>query len=373
MEIVHVCNNFVGTKVHLNQVKSIQLENPSVKQSVIIPVYDSSHVEINNELIPGVSLYYEVFNVRFLKYFPLVKLLYISIYLVVKYSSTFRRASIVYSHTIWTNGFLGYLSKMLFNADYIVAARSNDYHTFLRKLPHYRFIVRRIVKNSRAVVFISDVYQSNFLNRYPYVFKNVENTVIYNGIDQFWVNKSKLPIEFNKSLKTNDVLFVGRFNKTKNISKAIRAVELVRAKNREVRLRIVGGDKEELLSLLGIDALPSWVIVEGKIDKEKLHELYLRSICLLVPSVQETFGLVYIEALSSGCSVIHSKGEAIDGIFKGEENIISVDPYKVSDISSAVATCYGTSFSFNREVIEKVFSWSSFAKKTINLINQITK
>lgn len=369
MEVVHICNNYVGTKVHLNQVASLSSSQPGIVQNVIIPIYDIEHKKINNLEVPGVTLHYEVFNLGFFKYFPLLKLLYVSFFLLLKYNKVIKNADAIFAHTLWTNGFLAYLSNKFYKVKYIVAARSNDYHTFLRYLPHYRFIIRAITSNSSKVIFISNVYKKNFISNYPRVFKGVSTAIIYNGIDEFWLDKAALPLRTKN--KKNEVLFVGRFNKTKNINLVINTIEEVRKLFPEVSLRIVGGDKSELLSLLNYKQLPGWVQVEGKVDKDKLYCLYNQSLCLFVPSVQETFGLVYIEALASGCPVIHSVNEAIDGIYSCNLNVLAVDPNSLHDMAEAVIQCLHNSFDFNRGDIAGKFSWETFSLEIAKILNRV--
>ncbi|WP_338367065.1 glycosyltransferase family 4 protein [uncultured Pseudoalteromonas sp.] len=359
MEVVHICNNYVGTKVHLNQIASLANKQPNLVQNVIIPVYDPEHKKINNIEVRGVSLHYEVFNLGLLKYFPLIKLLYVSVFLLLKYNNLLKNADVVFAHTLWTNGFLAYLSNKLYKVNYIVAARSNDYHTFLKFLPHYRFIIRAITNNSNKVIFISNVYKRNFIQSYPRVFKGVSSTVIHNGIDKFWIEKAAQPLKAKD--KKSEVLFVGRFNKTKNINLVLDTIVEVRKLFPEVSLRVVGGEKDELLSLLNYKKLPSWVQVEGKVNKEKLYSLYSQSLCLFVPSVQETFGLVYIEALASGCPVIHSVNEAIDGIYRCDSNVLAVNPHSLTEMTEAIIQCIHNSFDFDRSDIIDKFSWETFS------------
>lgn len=40
----------------------------------------------------------------------------------------------------------------------------------------------------------------------------------------------------------------------------------------------------------------------------------------VLPSVGETFGMVYLEAMASGCIVVGTKDDGIDGIIKDGEN-----------------------------------------------------
>ena len=51
-----------------------------------------------------------------------------------------------------------------------------------------------------------------------------------------------------------------------------------------------------------------------------------------MPSFHETFGLVYIEAMSQGLPIIYTKGEGIDGYFKEATVGYSVNPKDVKNI-----------------------------------------
>src|SRR5574344_30407 len=66
---------------------------------------------------------------------------------------------------------------------------------------------------------------------------------------------------------------------------------------------------------------------------EKVLEYMRNSDIFILPSVNETFGLVYLEAMASGCITIGTKGTGIDGIIKNEENGFLIDQ-NVKDIKS---------------------------------------
>ena len=50
-------------------------------------------------------------------------------------------------------------------------------------------------------------------------------------------------------------------------------------------------------------------------DKEEVIKYYNQSDIFVMPSLHETFGLVYAEALSQGLPIIYSQGQGIDGFF----------------------------------------------------------
>lgn len=58
-----------------------------------------------------------------------------------------------------------------------------------------------------------------------------------------------------------------------------------------------------------------------------------------MPSIFETFGLVYLEALSQNLPVVYTKGQGIDGMFDNTVGI-GVDPLSVEEIKNAIKMIY---------------------------------
>jgi glycosyltransferase involved in cell wall biosynthesis len=58
----------------------------------------------------------------------------------------------------------------------------------------------------------------------------------------------------------------------------------------------------------------------GQIPREDVLLHLDNSDCFIMISQEETFGLVYIEAMAKGCIVIASKDEGMDGIIKHGKN-----------------------------------------------------
>jgi glycosyltransferase involved in cell wall biosynthesis len=137
--------------------------------------------------------------------------------------------------------------------------------------------------------------------------------VIPNGIDDFWHQ--------NKVIKTNvqknKFLFVGRFDKNKNVIPLINALKDIKNYFPDIELGLVGGggEKDKEIRAL-INENNSWINYYGAIyDKKKLLEIYRSHKYFAMSSIFETFGLVYIEALSQGLPVLYTKNQGIDGLF----------------------------------------------------------
>jgi L-malate glycosyltransferase len=90
-----------------------------------------------------------------------------------------------------------------------------------------------------------------------------------------------------------------------------------------------------------------------------------------MPSFNETFGLVYIEAMSQGLPVIYSKGQGIDGYFNEGKVGFSVNPGNISDIATRIENILENYDEMNKNAITAVkeFKWSKIADKYIDIYN----
>lgn len=64
----------------------------------------------------------------------------------------------------------------------------------------------------------------------------------------------------------------------------------------------------------------------GRLPHEKVLEEMQKSDIFILPSVNETFGMVCLEAMASGCITVCTKNDGIDGIIKDGENGFLCEP-----------------------------------------------
>ena len=64
-----------------------------------------------------------------------------------------------------------------------------------------------------------------------------------------------------------------------------------------------------------------------------------KSDVFVMPSAPETFGLVYLEAMASGCIVVGAKGWGIDGLIKNGFDGYLVEPRDIDALKNFLLTC----------------------------------
>ena len=107
-------------------------------------------------------------------------------------------------------------------------------------------------------------------------------------------------------------------------------------------------------------------------DKDILQKLYKDNSLFAMPSIHETFGLVYVEALSQGLSVLYTKNEGIDGLF--EETVgESVNPNSTESIREALRKLltHPEEYQTLPEERFQTFQWESIARTYQNIYQDI--
>lgn len=154
---------------------------------------------------------------------------------------------------------------------------------------------------------------------------------MYSGVPEAYV--AQQPVE---RTAIQQLLFVGMLNKFKGIDTILDAL----AKTRELglKLNIVGKGTDEEYFRQRVEELKLTDIVHfvGKVSHDEVFR-YMRQSDLQVMISHETFGMVYVEAMSQGCIPVGAVGEGIDGVVvNGVNGYLS--PLNDSDALAALFT-----------------------------------
>ncbi len=334
--MVHIANNFISSSVHASLIVAISREVD--QQKVIVPIRDRSHKGMNEGGCPGVTFKYILFNNNLIRYFPLLKVIFLSLkgYFVFRSfnESQDREPEVldVVAHNFWSDGMLAFFNSFFVPMRYMLVVRNTDINYFVAKLPHYRWLMRWAIRRSEGLVFVSKSHFQRFEARWPGLLRCARKVeIVPNAISDWWLsNVIDKPLSREKQ-----ACFVGRFDKNKNLVNLLKASRIVHQAMPDFKLVLAGGERSDFLSVTGLSAVPEYVEIVGKLAGEDLLKIYRSSRLFAMPSFTETFGLVYLEALSQGCSVICSSGEGIDGMWD-EPFIRSVDPKSVSDLAKTM-------------------------------------
>jgi phosphatidylinositol alpha-1,6-mannosyltransferase len=160
---------------------------------------------------------------------------------------------------------------------------------------------RFALKRADKLLAVSHFAAQRALDKHPWL-PNLE--VCYPGIAI-----PKAPASIGHAGHRREILAVSRMSQGepgKNLGMLLKAMSQVLPTVPEARLVMVGdGDDQHRLkaeaAALGISESVEFT---GFIDEQRLHEQYCRASVFALPSAQEGFGLVYLEAMARGIPVI---------------------------------------------------------------------
>ena len=124
-------------------------------------------------------------------------------------------------------------------------------------------------------------------------------------------------------------VYVGRLVFYKNLEVILKAINIVRKQEAQIRLVIVGGGphRKNLEDLIKDLKLESHVELKGHVDENEKVKLIASSNALVLPSLCEGFGLVILEAFAQNKPVLVSNLRPMSDIVSHEKTGYVLDPH----------------------------------------------
>ena len=372
MNVLHISNGFADSKVHSNLTKA--LDELGIQQTVYCPVREERFLGINQFDGNKIDFVYSFCIKPWYKYVYQYKRW--MLYKDMKRRIELAKFDIIHAPTLFSDGGLALKAYKEYGIPYVVAVRNTDINTFIKYLKHTYYIGREIALNAKKIFFISKGEMDEFIESdfaRP-IYSQIKDKIVLqpNGVEDYWHEHiSRTP------RKGHQILYIGDFTPNKNVCRVIKAIAQLRSTKEfdDLKFVIVGGGRDRDNSTLKmIESYPDFIEYKGKIyDKEKLVNIMHQSALFVMPSIHETFGLVYIEALSQNLPVIYSKGQGIDGLF--DESVgIRVNALSVDEIREAIRNILKNPVKYsNKKVVFKDFDWKNIAENYIRFYQNAIK
>lgn len=266
---------------------------------------------------------------------------------------------LIHAHTLFSSGYLAYQIYKKYGIPYIVAVRNTDVNVFFKHMPHLRAIGRQIAEYARKIIFISPAYQKQVIGKYLPAQMENKTIVIPNGIDDLFLrNLSSHPA----SKETIRLIYVGSIEKLKNIHTIIRVAQYLNEQGHNVKLCLVGSILEPRYKQL-IEANSELIEWHNQCPPDQVIALLRANDIFIMPSYKETFGLVYVEAMSQGLPLIYTRGQGFDGFFEEGKVGYAVPAEDVRYIADRIMDIRKHYDEMSQQCLENVqqFNWPSIS------------
>jgi glycosyltransferase involved in cell wall biosynthesis len=135
------------------------------------------------------------------------------------------------------------------------------------------------------------------------------------------------------------VLFVGRFYRRKRVDVLLRAAAMLRDRIPGLEIRIVGNGPcaaalHALSRELRLETTVTWL---GDVTRAQLIAEYQRASVFCLPSVQEGFGIVLLEAMAAGKPIVAARAAALPEV---APHAAFFEPDRAEALAASVETLY---------------------------------
>lgn len=212
-------------------------------------------------------------------------------------------------------------------------------------------------KRIKNLIFISN-YNKNLLTNKQ--LKNILNTKnIPNPINPLFFSFE------NDTKKANRIIYIGAINKRKGLINLLKAIQILKNKNIDFHLDVIGGYtsdsyKNLINTYLSSHFIKSNIKFHGWKSQKYIGKMMTKNTIFVLPSYQETLPVSIAEAMATGLVVVANNVGGISEMIINDKTGFIYDENNVQDLSDILEKLYN-----NMEIIQLVSSNAKLSAKQL--------
>jgi len=274
------------------------------------------------------------------------------------------RPRLIIGHKFTVEGLLAQQVARRVGCAYAVGFMATTDDKFWRALPWCRRSFEAVAAGASAWIFPTPVTQRRFLQRLPRTRQRIGVIPYISCIDAE-------PPSLRDDVDRQALLTVFNFSnlRYKNFDRLVAAVMQLRSEGLPVTLDVAGhGGPEDVARVhrtIEKHSATQAVRCIGHVPPGNMRQTMERYGSMVLPSFPESFGLVYLEALSAGIPVLSSSGFALDGYFDAGYPGVKVDPRSVVAIAHGIRQLVEYRSEFAGAFANIGPEWQRFTRRSI--------
>lgn len=275
--------------------------------------------------------------------------------------------SFIHAHFVYPSGYVGAKLKGKYNRPLIITGHGHDVYDMPFKSPEWMIKIKTILDASDHIITPS---KSNYDKLMQIGIPSDKVSVIPNGYDstlfkRLSVNlaRSKLNIPADKRV----ILSVGNLELEKGHRYLVEAMDIVSKRRTDIVCFIVGsgGKKNELISLINLLDVSNFVKLVGSKPHYEIPIWMNACDVFVLPSLKESFGIVQIEAMACGKTVVATINGGSEEIVVNDRLGILVEPKNAEVLAEAIMNALD--FEWDEEYIHDYAEQYTWHKMTENI------
>jgi glycosyltransferase involved in cell wall biosynthesis len=241
------------------------------------------------------------------------------------------------------------------------------------RMAGYRWLFKASLKKATRIIVPTEFVKHDVEEHYPYTANKITVTLE--------ASEPPLPVDTAKPANIEEpfIMYVGSAFPHKNLETLIKAFEILKASQPELRL-VLAGKKEhyydQLEKFAAASSVRDSIIFTGFISDAELKWLYENARAYVFPSLSEGFGLPGLEAMVHGCPIVSSNATCLPEVYGGAAAYF--DPTSPEEMAETIESVV-TNEDLRNSLIEKgyrqagKYSWQKTAEETLAVYNEVLK
>jgi len=284
---------------------------------------------------------------------------------------------IIHAHVALPDGYAGMMLAKKYKKPLIVTIHGQDFYQTIYKNKKCKKNIEKVINFSKKTIVVSN--QLKKIGEKKLKIESAKLVVVPNGIDLNDIHPQNENDFSDKYQNKKIILSVSYLIKRKGVDYNIKAIAKLIDKYPDIICLVIGDGEERknLEELVQKMNLKKYVKFLGQLPHDEAME-YI-SICDIfsLPSWDEGFGIVYIEAMAHGKPAIACQGQGIEDVIKDKETGILVEPKNVNNLTKVIdflllnpkeAKEIGE---MGQKIVLENYTWSQVVEKIINIYKNI--
>lgn len=280
---------------------------------------------------------------------------------------------LIHAHVALPDGYAGALLKQRLQKPLLITIHGQDAYVTAERNRCCWMNLNWALAQADRVIVVSRPLRNTLERKLRQEFMNVQ--VIHNGVSQSKIFQGQTE-------RSNDgkiIVTLGYLIERKGHKYALNAVTRLLKRHPHLKYKIAGSGPlepslKDLVKRLGLEEVVEFV---GLISPAKVPKLLAECDIFLLPSWNEAFGVVYLEAMANGKPVIGCQGEGIEDFVEHGKTGLLVKPRDVESLVEAMDFLLShpeeaqTIGERARKLVLENYTWEKNAEKTIHIYREV--
>lgn len=291
---------------------------------------------------------------------------------------------LIHAHRMFPIGYVSMLIANKMSIPFAVTAHGSDIHTNPHNNPGIKKYTIKTIQESDTIIAVSE----NLKNQIEELAQPKNNIyTVYNGVnpDEFTKTIHKLELRIQLDLPQDGVgiCTVSRLVKEKGLIELILAFKSISKNHPNCWLTIIGEGplNEEIQQLIQTENLGDQIFLAGPKPHSEVNQWLSAADIFTLPSYNEGFPVVILEAMSCGLPVVATNVGGIAELITSHQNGILIEPRNIDTLQTALTQLITngklrTSLAESgQQLVSQKYQWSDCTRqlKQIYLASQTDK